>query len=97
MDWSLHYGQNDKLFCNSISYSAVEHPITYSEEPVPQPEQKVEILDVGCGYGGLLFALSGVFPQTRILGLEIRNKITNYVAQKIWASRIENSGKVLSI
>ena len=74
----------------------MEHPITYSEDPVPQAETKVEILDVGCGYGGLLFALSEVFPQTRILGLEIRNKITNFVAQKIWASRIENPGKVSS-
>ena len=29
--------------------------------------------------------------------MEIRNKVTNYVAKKIWASRIENQGQVRSM
>jgi tRNA (guanine-N7-)-methyltransferase len=30
--------------------------------------KNVEIADIGCGYGGLLFALSPRFPDTLILG-----------------------------
>lgn len=30
--------------------------------------RNVEIADIGCGYGGLLFALSSRFPDTLILG-----------------------------
>jgi tRNA (guanine-N7-)-methyltransferase len=29
----------------------------------------VEIADIGCGYGGLLFALSPRFPDSLILGM----------------------------
>jgi tRNA (guanine-N7-)-methyltransferase len=31
-------------------------------------EKKVEIADIGCGFGGLLFALGPRFPETLILG-----------------------------
>src|ERR1700712_2347890 len=38
--------------------------------PVSTGEHKnVEIADIGCGYGGLLFALSPRFPNTLILGI----------------------------
>ena len=30
--------------------------------------KNVEIADIGCGYGGLLFALSPRFPDTLVLG-----------------------------
>lgn len=30
--------------------------------------KKVEIADIGCGFGGLLFALAPKFPDTLILG-----------------------------
>ena len=35
---------------------------TYGNEKVPT------ILDIGCGYGGLMFALSKHFPNNLILG-----------------------------
>ncbi|CAG9314057.1 TRM8 [Blepharisma stoltei] len=86
IDWSLFFEQNDHIYCNTI-----EHPLYFSTIKLPPPSQPVEIADVGCGYGGLLFALSKIMPRTRMLGMEIRNKVTNYVAQKIWASRIETN------
>lgn len=49
------------------------------------------IVDIGCGYGGLLFELSKEFPKELILGMEIRDKVTNFVVQKINSTRI-NSG-----
>jgi tRNA (guanine-N7-)-methyltransferase len=30
--------------------------------------KRVEIVDIGCGFGGLLFALATRFPQTLMLG-----------------------------
>jgi len=47
----------------------------------------VEFLDVGCGYGGLLVELSPLFPDTLMLGMEIRVKVSEYVQQKIKALR----------
>jgi tRNA (guanine-N7-)-methyltransferase len=31
-------------------------------------KEKIEIADIGCGYGGLLFALGPKFPETLVLG-----------------------------
>ena len=50
------------------------------------------LLDIGCGYGGLLFGLAPVLPNKRLLGLEIRDKLVNYVAEKIRGYRIKNPG-----
>src|ERR1700761_7307363 len=33
--------------------------------------KKVEIVDIGCGFGGLLFALASRLPDTLILGMLI--------------------------
>jgi tRNA (guanine-N7-)-methyltransferase len=30
--------------------------------------RKVEVVDIGCGFGGLLFALATRLPETLILG-----------------------------
>ena len=37
--------------------------------------RRVEFADIGCGYGGLLVQLSPMFPQTLMLGMEIRVKV----------------------
>ncbi|KAI5637936.1 putative methyltransferase domain-containing protein [Phthorimaea operculella] len=52
--------------------------------------QKVEFLDVGCGYGGLLVTLSPMFPNNFMLGLEIRVKVSDYVNDRIKALRIQH-------
>ncbi|TKA60961.1 tRNA (guanine-N(7)-)-methyltransferase [Cryomyces minteri] len=52
----------------------------------------VEVADIGCGYGGLLFALSAKTPETLILGLEIRTSVTEFVQEKIKALRSQNQG-----
>ena len=48
-------------------------------------------MDIGCGYGGLMFALTKYFPDNLILGQEIRDKVANFVAEKANTIRI-NSG-----
>ncbi|KAM4643978.1 tRNA (guanine-N(7)-)-methyltransferase [Amazona ochrocephala] len=57
------------------------------DAPPGQPRPRVETLDVGCGYGGLLVALSGLFPQELALGLELRPRVAAFTAQRIRALR----------
>ena len=38
-------------------------------------DRQVEFADIGCGYGGLLVQLSPMFPNTLMLGMEIRVKV----------------------
>jgi Predicted S-adenosylmethionine-dependent methyltransferase len=66
----------------------------------------VDFVDVGCGFGGLLsieiflnfliciVALSQKFPDNLSFGMEIRDKLCNYVGEKIRALRIEHPGQV---
>lgn len=37
--------------------------------------REVEFADIGCGYGGLLIQLSPMFPESLMLGMEIRVKV----------------------
>lgn len=37
--------------------------------PPKKLDRQVEIADIGCGFGGLLFGLAPVLPQTLILGM----------------------------
>jgi len=50
-----------------------------------------EFADIGCGFGGLLMALAPLFPDTLMLGMEIRVQVTQYVADKISALRHTHS------
>ncbi|GAV28587.1 hypothetical protein PMKS-002058 [Pichia membranifaciens] len=50
-------------------------------------DKQVTIADIGCGYGGLLVALAEHFPERRILGMEIRVQVTEYVEERIRALR----------
>lgn len=47
--------------------------------------KKVEILDVGCGFGGLLIALSTVYPDLLILGVLYWLGFLSYFRQ-VWKS-----------
>ncbi|KND00642.1 tRNA (guanine-N(7)-)-methyltransferase [Spizellomyces punctatus DAOM BR117] len=60
-----------------------------------QPEKFVEFADIGCGYGGLLVSLSPLFPNTLMLGMEIRVKVEDYVHKRIEALREQNKDKAI--
>ncbi|GAA5973530.1 hypothetical protein JCM11641_007101 [Rhodosporidiobolus odoratus] len=81
MDWSTHFP-------------------TFFDAPKQEGEgsglgkgKKVEFADVGCGFGGLSVSLAPLFPETLMLGLEIRVQVTHYVEDKIRALRL-NPGSV---
>lgn len=57
----------------------------------------VEFADIGCGYGGLLITLSPMFPDSLILGMEIRVKVSDYVMDRIAALRSQHPGEYQNI
>lgn len=58
-----------------------------SKKDEDSSKAKVEVLDIGCGYGGLLIRLSPILSDTLMLGMEIRVKVSDYVQDRIWALR----------
>ncbi|OAG33610.1 tRNA (guanine-N7-)-methyltransferase [Nematocida sp. ERTm5] len=74
-----------------------DHNISYPMNP-SFFNKKVDIVDIGCGYGGLLFKLSEIFPTASILGMEIREKLVDYVDLKIkYEQETENKAKNVSV
>ncbi|KAL0478925.1 hypothetical protein AKO1_007818 [Acrasis kona] len=69
--------------------SAADYPVCPSEVdwkamyPQLQSTDKVEILDVGCAYGGLITSIAPVAPQTLILGAEIRARVSEFTQSRI--------------
>ncbi|CAG0896464.1 unnamed protein product [Cyprideis torosa] len=88
---------------NPIADHLLEYPRTPEDMDWSQlyPDwkkgDKVEILDVGCGYGGLLISLASLFPSAHSLGLEIRVKVSDFVQQRIAALRSQEAGKFKNI
>jgi tRNA (guanine-N7-)-methyltransferase len=90
---------------NPLAESAFEHPISPDRvewsksypkffDPVTNPAAakaapEVTVADVGCGFGGLLVALSTLFPARLILGLEIRDAVVDLVEARIQKLRAE--------
>ncbi|KAI9094421.1 hypothetical protein DFS34DRAFT_716910 [Phlyctochytrium arcticum] len=65
--------------------------------PAPDGKKRsVEFADIGCGYGGLLVSLSPLFPDTLMLGMEIRVKVEDYVHRRIAALREQNSSLAIT-
>ncbi|RUS23119.1 hypothetical protein BC937DRAFT_92209 [Endogone sp. FLAS-F59071] len=97
-DWSRHYPdffpsrQGDADGNKETSGSA---DVAMSD--TARPSKKVEFADIGCGYGGLLIALAPLFPQTLMLGMEIRVKVEAYVDERIKALRIQEPGKYQNV
>lgn len=86
MDWSQHY---PAFIATEEQESTTPNPDDTTESK-PKPKkmtQQVTIADIGCGFGGLLFALAPRFPQSLILGMEIRTSVTEFVQDKITALR----------
>lgn len=66
-------------------------------EELDSHNRTVEFADIGCGYGGLLVSLSPVLPDTLMLGMEIRVKVSDYVKDRIKALRNQNPGQYENI
>ncbi|PYH42111.1 tRNA (guanine46-N7)-methyltransferase [Aspergillus saccharolyticus JOP 1030-1] len=49
----------------------------------------VEIVDIGCGFGGLLVGLAPLLPETLMVGMEIRVSVLDYLTTRIQALRAQ--------
>lgn len=71
MDWaSLYpaYAKHQKQPTEGETASE-SHDVSVEEQrKLNEVTKNVEIADIGCGFGGLLFALAPKFPDTLILG-----------------------------
>uniref|UniRef100_A0A7R9Y181 tRNA (guanine-N(7)-)-methyltransferase n=1 Tax=Prasinoderma coloniale TaxID=156133 RepID=A0A7R9Y181_9VIRI len=54
---------------------------------------RIAFADVGCGFGGLLMALSAKFPDKLCVGMELRDKVSAYVQERIAGHREESGGQ----
>ncbi|XP_066114961.1 tRNA (guanine-N(7)-)-methyltransferase isoform X3 [Saccopteryx bilineata] len=86
MDWSELYPE---FFTPLTQNQSHDDPKDKKEK---RAQAQVEFADIGCGYGGLLVELSPLFPDTLILGLEIRVKVSDYVQDRIQALRAAPGG-----
>ncbi|KAI3468979.1 hypothetical protein Pfo_025642 [Paulownia fortunei] len=59
--------------------------------------KKIEFADIGCGFGGLLISLSTLFPNALMIGMELRDKVTEYVKERILALRASNPGQYKNV
>ncbi|XP_029450791.1 tRNA (guanine-N(7)-)-methyltransferase isoform X2 [Rhinatrema bivittatum] len=92
MDWAEYYPEFFKPFNPDFRHDDEKDLIEESK-----PKAQVEFADIGCGYGGLLVELSPLFPDTLMLGLEIRVKVSDYVQDRIRSLRASNPNKYQNI
>ena len=85
-----HHAATDDFHHHNETSSSFSFSSSSSPENI-QPN----VLDIGCGFGGLTLALSNALPNHTILGLEIRTKVTEYVRLRILAHRKEHHSKGL--
>jgi tRNA (guanine-N7-)-methyltransferase len=82
-----------RAHANPFSDHQLEYPINPSlydwTQHFPNTDKQVQFADIGCGYGGLLMGLSPLFPDTKMIGMEIRVKVEEYVRKKIAALRVQ--------
>lgn len=76
---------------------ASDSPLVGTNADHSHEEPKVRFADIGCGFGGLLVKLSPLFPTTLMVGMELRDKVSEYVKERIIALRKENPGQYQNI
>ncbi len=96
VNWAEHYPgyfPDAGVSVDRLVVNTSDHPVVYSEEALDasvngRNSPRPTILDVGCGFGGLLLHLSAIFPDKLSLGMEIRSQVSNYVGERIRAGRL---------
>lgn len=92
---------SDSHFPIPISPHHVDYSLHYPQF-FPSPDQtdsskKIQFADIGCGFGGLLISLATLFPETLMIGMELRDKVTEYVKERILALRTANPGQYQNV
>ncbi|KZZ96723.1 tRNA methyltransferase [Moelleriella libera RCEF 2490] len=93
-DHALEYPESPETMDWSAYYPAFVDPSNRDDATQIKAMRKdVEVVDIGCGFGGLLVALAPILSDKLLLGLEIRTSVTEFVQERIWALREQNKGK----
>lgn len=106
VDWSIHYPvlfELSKSLNKEIKINTDKFPINYhNENYVPiatsilpsTTSPVVNIVDIGCGYGGLLYNMSEHLSEGDVaIGMEIRDKVANFVGERIKTLRLNSQSK----
>jgi tRNA (guanine-N7-)-methyltransferase len=83
VDWSVHYPAYFSPLSSKSQPGATDSKSAAPMDVSSAQKREVRIADVGCGFGGLLVALGPLFPDTLILGLEIREPVVKIVKERI--------------
>ncbi|KAJ5217345.1 tRNA (guanine-N(7)-)-methyltransferase [Penicillium chermesinum] len=77
MDWSSHYPAFVDPDTSKTTLSGGRKLV-----------KDVEVVDIGCGFGGLLVGLAPLLPDTLMVGMEIRVSVLEFVTSRIKALRL---------
>ncbi|KAJ2982086.1 hypothetical protein NUW58_g6520 [Xylaria curta] len=86
MDWSSYF----PAFVANADPATETSLANEANLPSRKLTKEVEVVDIGCGFGGLLVALAPALPDTLLLGMEIRTSVAEYVQHRITALRTQN-------
>ncbi|RHZ74670.1 tRNA (guanine-N(7)-)-methyltransferase (tRNA(m7G46)-methyltransferase) [Aspergillus turcosus] len=78
MDWSSHYPAFVDPDPSHTNLAGARNLV-----------KDVEVVDIGCGFGGLLIGLAPLLPESLIVGMEIRVSVLEYVTTRIQALRAQ--------
>ncbi|KAK6084315.1 tRNA (guanine-N(7)-)-methyltransferase [Seiridium cupressi] len=99
MDWSTYFPAYIADMEELPDAAPSAHENGQASSSPRKLKQEVDIIDIGCGFGGLLVAMGPAVPNSLMLGLEIRTQVTEYVQERIRALRAQeaDSGKYQNI
>ncbi|GBF95069.1 tRNA (guanine-N(7)-)-methyltransferase [Raphidocelis subcapitata] len=80
MDWAKHFPERVQRGGEASTSGADSAPL-------------VRFADIGCGFGGLLIKLAPLYPDTLMVGMELRDKVAEYVRERIACLRHEHPGE----
>ncbi|KAF3389323.1 hypothetical protein F1880_004120 [Penicillium rolfsii] len=78
MDWASHYPAFVDPDASKVNLGGTR-----------KLTKDVEVVDIGCGFGGLLVGLAPLLPDTLMVGMEIRVSVLEYVRSRISALRLK--------
>lgn len=90
MDWSEHFPERVRKGAEASTSGGA------GDEGGPaagSSDQLVRFADIGCGFGGLLINLAPLYPDTLMVGMELRDKVAEYVKARIDCLRAEHPGQ----
>lgn len=80
---------NKKISKKNFRPRAHVSPLSYYDMNINK-QKGITYLDIGCGYGLFLFKLAIKYPKERLLGIEIREKVKEFVELNIETKELKN-------